>query len=170
VLGRIPTFDNLRERNLIVINRCCLCKSDGETVDHLLLHCEVACSLWYAIFSRFGLSWVMPRSVVDLFAWWWMGVRSQSAIVWKMFLLCLMWCLWFERNARCFEESERPLGELTTFFFHTLFTWTAAWLAPLVISYPYFLFCFLLLFRCYLVYFLCTRVAPLCSFWYIQHY
>ena len=60
VLGRIPTFDNLRKRNLIVINRCCLCKLDGETVDHLLLQCEIACSLWYAIFSYFGLSWVMP--------------------------------------------------------------------------------------------------------------
>jgi hypothetical protein len=44
----------------------------GETIDHLLLHCEnIACSLWYAIFSWFGLLWVMPNSVVGLFACWW---------------------------------------------------------------------------------------------------
>ena len=45
VLGKILTIDNLRKRNLIVINRCCLCKLDGETIDHLLLHCEIACFL-----------------------------------------------------------------------------------------------------------------------------
>jgi hypothetical protein len=41
---------------LLVVNQCCLCKLNGESVNHLLLHCEVACSLWNAIFRRFGLS------------------------------------------------------------------------------------------------------------------
>ena len=68
VLGNILTFDNLRKGNLIVINKCCLCKLYGETIDYLLLHCEIACSLWYAIFNCFRLLWVMPNSVVGLFA------------------------------------------------------------------------------------------------------
>ena len=68
VLGKILTIDNLKKRNLIVINRCCLCKSDGETINHLLLYCEIDCSLWYALFSWFGLSWVMPSNVAGLFA------------------------------------------------------------------------------------------------------
>jgi hypothetical protein len=38
-----------------VVNRCWLCKSDGESVDHLLLHCGVANALWNVIFSWFGL-------------------------------------------------------------------------------------------------------------------
>ena len=53
--GKIPTIDNLRRRGMIVINRYWLCESDGESVDHLLLHCGVANALWSAIFSRFGL-------------------------------------------------------------------------------------------------------------------
>jgi hypothetical protein len=125
-----------------VINRCCLCKEDGETIDHLLLHCEIARSLWYARFSWFGLSWVMPSKVGGLFACWWLGGHSQSAVVWKMVLLCLVWCLWLERNARCFEDSERSLEEHMAFFFYMLFTWTAVWLAPLVISYLDFLVLF----------------------------
>jgi hypothetical protein len=68
VLGKVLTLDNLRKRQLTMINRCCMCKSDGETVDHLFLHCEVARALLYAIFSCFGLNWVMPKRVVDLFA------------------------------------------------------------------------------------------------------
>jgi hypothetical protein len=47
-------------------------------VDHLLIHCEVACSLWNAIFSRFEMSWVMSNQVVDLFACWWLGVSSHG--------------------------------------------------------------------------------------------
>jgi hypothetical protein len=44
-LGKIFTLDNLRKRHVIVIDRCCLCKMNGEFVDHLLLHCEIARAL-----------------------------------------------------------------------------------------------------------------------------
>jgi hypothetical protein len=44
-LGKILTLDNLRKRHVIVIDRCCMCKMNGETVNYLLLHCEVACVL-----------------------------------------------------------------------------------------------------------------------------
>ena len=86
VLGKVLILDNLRKRQLIMINRC-LYKSDGETVE-ILLHCEVASALWYAFFSRFGLSWVMSNNVADLFACWWTGGCFRSAMVWKMVSLC----------------------------------------------------------------------------------
>jgi hypothetical protein len=56
-------------------------QDDGEMVDHLLLHCEVARVLWNATFSRFSLSWAIHLLVVDLFTCWWTGGRSRSAIV-----------------------------------------------------------------------------------------
>lgn len=80
VLGKILTLNNLKKRRVIVIDRCCMCKMNGESVDHLILHCKVARALWNAIFSRFSLSWVMHLQVVDLFACWWTGGRSRSAI------------------------------------------------------------------------------------------
>jgi hypothetical protein len=43
-----------------------LMQEEWESVDHLLLHCNVVSAIWGAFFSRFGLSWVMLRSVVDL--------------------------------------------------------------------------------------------------------
>jgi hypothetical protein len=51
-----------------VIDRCCMYKMNRESVDHLLIHCEVADALWDTIFSRLSLSWVMPLRVIDLFA------------------------------------------------------------------------------------------------------
>lgn len=41
-LGKILTTDNLRKRGLIIIDWCCMCRKGGESVDHLLLHCELA--------------------------------------------------------------------------------------------------------------------------------
>jgi predicted DNA-binding protein with PD1-like motif len=45
-LGKILTMDNLRKWHIIVVDWCCLCKKNGETVGGLLLHCEVACAIW----------------------------------------------------------------------------------------------------------------------------
>jgi hypothetical protein len=66
--GKILTVDNLRRRGMVVVNRCWLCESDGESVDHLLLHYGAARALWNAFFDRFGLCWVMPCSVKELLA------------------------------------------------------------------------------------------------------
>jgi hypothetical protein len=77
---------------MVVINRCFMCKKDGESVDHLLLHCEVAHALWCNIFSRLGLSWVMPSSVLDLCACWCSSSRARSAVVWKI-VPCIFWSI-----------------------------------------------------------------------------
>jgi hypothetical protein len=72
--GKILTLDNLRKRNIVLVNRCGMCKKKKEeSIDHLLLHCESAQFLWNAFFSCFGLAWVMPRGVVDLLHCWWSG-------------------------------------------------------------------------------------------------
>jgi hypothetical protein len=123
-LGKALTIDNLRKRGLILQNWCCLCQSDGESVDHLFLHCSMATDMWSMVFGLFGVEWVMPRTVMDLFSCW-MGQLGQhdSVLVWKMVPHCLIWCLWHERNTRHFEDSERHIHELKLFFFHTLFDW-----------------------------------------------
>jgi hypothetical protein len=53
--GKILTMDNLKKRHVIVVDRCYRCKGNGESMDHLLLHCDVAYVIWMAFFSRFGL-------------------------------------------------------------------------------------------------------------------
>jgi len=47
--------------------------------------------------------------------------------------------LWRERNDRQFEDKERTIEELISFFFHFLYSWSAAYLAPLVFSFNDFL-------------------------------
>jgi hypothetical protein len=87
-----------------------------------------------------GLSWVMHDIVVDLFACWWTSCSTQSVVVWKMVPSCLLWHLWRERNDRSFENRERKLAAVESFFFFILYTWTAAFMAPLMLSF-YNFFC-----------------------------
>jgi hypothetical protein len=42
VLGKILTHDNLRNMNVVVIEWFFICKKSGESIEHLLLHCQVA--------------------------------------------------------------------------------------------------------------------------------
>jgi hypothetical protein len=45
-------------------------------------------------------------------------------------------------NDRCFEDCKTTLEELKSLFFNTLYLWTTAYVAHLVISYYDFLFLF----------------------------
>jgi hypothetical protein len=45
-----------------------MCKHNGESPNHLLLHCETTQSLWSMVFCLFRVVWVMPSSVVELMA------------------------------------------------------------------------------------------------------
>jgi hypothetical protein len=121
-LGRILTIDNLRKRRVLIIDWCCMCKSDGESVNHLLLHCPLAQDLWNLVFTLFGVSKVMPRGVEDLFACW-SGTRGNLAAgaIWKAVPHCLMWCLWRERNSLTFSGEEQSVPMLK-FSFCKLFS------------------------------------------------
>ena len=66
----ILTLDNLMLRGCPLANRCCMCCCDGESVDHLLLHCPVTHTLWTFMFQAFGIHWIMPRSVTGLLSCW----------------------------------------------------------------------------------------------------
>jgi hypothetical protein len=85
------------------------------------------------------MSLVMLRRVIDLFACWWKFGRPRSAVIWKMVPICIFWCVWKERNLRCFEDLESSMEDLLTSFFHMLYLWTMAFWSPLSISFADFL-------------------------------
>ena len=117
-LGKILTIGNLRRRSLILVDWCCMCKESGEIPDHLMLHCKVARELWDMVFGLFGVHWVMPRTVLDLFSSW-QGrfERRRNAVIWRVIPHRVFWCLWRERNAHHFEDTKRTIPDLKLHFF-----------------------------------------------------
>jgi hypothetical protein len=139
-LGKILTHDNLRKRSVVVIEWCCTCKKSGESIEYLLLHCKVACNLWSYILTLFGVEWVMPRRMMELLTSWGalFGYGSTKE-VWRLDPLCIMWCIWQERNARHFEDVETSMLELWKRLLNKLYIWITAHHSLNVFTYADFL-------------------------------
>ena len=68
-LGKILTLN--RYKGVPVRDWGYMRKRSGESVNHLLLiHCPIAFELRSMVWILFGVIWVMPQSVVDLFTSW----------------------------------------------------------------------------------------------------
>ena len=122
--GKILTTDNLRGRGIAVMDWCCSCKAINESVNHLFLHCPMAHELGTLIFFLFGISWVLPSSVADLFARWKGNLGTQATgEIWKSIPLCLMGHIWKERNKHTIEGTEWLVQEVKFLLLRSLFEW-----------------------------------------------
>ena len=73
---------------------------------------------------------------------------------------CLMWCIWKERNSRCFEDNEHSMPNLKLLFFRTLLDWFSVGETILFLFFWIFLIYVIFVFDMYTpVYFLCTWVS-----------
>ena len=124
-LGTILTIDNLCKKKALILDWCYMCKSNGESVDHLLLHCPIVYELWSMVFILFGIHWAMPKIVVELLACWQGNFgHHRYGVIWMAVPHCLMmWCIWRERNNWCFADFKRTIANLKLFFFKTLSDW-----------------------------------------------
>ena len=119
--GTVLTIDNLHKKKVLILDWCYMCKSNGESVDLLLQHCPIVYELWSMVFTLFGTYWAMPNTMVELLACWQGNFsRHRNGVIWMAVPYCLMWCIWRERNNRCFEDFERTIADLKLFFFKTL--------------------------------------------------
>ena len=114
-------------RGCILVNRCCMCHRNEEVVDHLLLHCPIAHSLWAYMFQIFGTQWVMPGSVESLVYCWSFWLGKFNSDIWNMVPGYLIWIVWMERNWRPFEDTEKSLVQLQALCQKTLFDWSRCW-------------------------------------------
>ena len=54
-VGEKLTLDNLQKRGRSLVHRCYLCKLEGKSIYHILLHCYKARILWHILFSLFNV-------------------------------------------------------------------------------------------------------------------
>nr|XP_033510409.1 uncharacterized protein LOC104090014 isoform X2 [Nicotiana tomentosiformis] len=122
--GACVTQGNLIKRNITLVNRCYMCQQQSESVNHLFLHCSVAKEIWNFFYTIFGLKWVMPQSTKQAFeSWYFWRVGKSIRKIWKMVPAAIFWCIWKERNRRCFDGISTPLYSLKAACLVNLFSW-----------------------------------------------
>ena len=94
--GNFLGWINLRCRNMVVVGWCCMCKMDGESVDHLLLHCLckrllVSCvlSLWSTVGYASKGDWIVG-TLGGAFG------RHRNGYIWNAIPLYVLWTIWRE--------------------------------------------------------------------------
>lgn len=103
-------MDNLHKHNITIVNGCLMCLQDAETVDHLLLCCEVAQFLWNWILSWFDCSWVSQNSMGAFYHTWLLGVGSaKGRIMWKASFLVVISGLFGKRGTLGVLKGFLPL-------------------------------------------------------------
>ncbi|RVX11717.1 putative ribonuclease H protein [Vitis vinifera] len=110
--GKVNTNDKLQLRRpykALCPQWCILCKGNGESIDHLFLHCPVTIGLWHKLFNLVGVIWVPPRSIEDMLVISFKGLGNsvRGKILWQIACLTLIWMVWQERNNRIFEDKGR---------------------------------------------------------------
>jgi hypothetical protein len=69
----------------------------------------------------------MPRTMLALLTSWGASIgfgRVKEA--WWLAPLCLLWCIWQERNARLFEDVKTSMVELQKRLLNMLYFWIAS--------------------------------------------
>ena len=66
---------------------------NSESVDHVLLHCPMAHSIWAYVFRISNIYWVMPARVFDVLLCWERKFKDPLAkAIWNMVPSCVWWC------------------------------------------------------------------------------
>ena len=115
--GKINTCDMVQRRNphsALSPSWCILCRNDGKTLDHLMLHCEVASILWKILLKEAGFLWVFPVHCQSLMVEDMLGLGSNKKVevLWRCMVLSLLWTIRMARNSRIFKERSMELIDI----------------------------------------------------------
>ncbi|KAF5761365.1 putative RNA-directed DNA polymerase [Helianthus annuus] len=111
---RIPTREALCRRNIRVDdNRCPLCNSEVETVDHLFSACGVSAVIWQKIQVWCNSSILFTFSFRDILEVHnWVGLEGHKKEVFHGIAIIACWRIWKARNALVFEGKPFVINEV----------------------------------------------------------
>ena len=124
MLDRLPSRVNLETRGVIMsCNLCPLCRKEMETLQHLLITCEVAQRLWIKCDSWAGIT-SARNNVIHFCNFTIIGMSNKANGVWKGMWLSLAKEIWNYRIKIIFNSGQ--VDEIEIFATTQLHAWTWA--------------------------------------------
>jgi len=105
---RVLTWDNLCRRGWQGPGLCSLCLSEGETIEHLFIHCRFTRNLWNNIFSSLHIVWSWDLMSIKECLLNWYDLNQTH----KTLLIFICWGIWKCRN-HMICDGHKP-NEVTT--------------------------------------------------------
>jgi len=92
-MDRMPSRLNLAKRGInIQCNLYPLCMKEEETIQHLLMYCEVSQIVWDNCDRWVGLTSVRNNDIINHFRnFYAIGLSKKANIVWKEMWLTIVW-------------------------------------------------------------------------------
>ncbi|XP_057872052.1 uncharacterized protein LOC131078394 [Cryptomeria japonica] len=104
---RIITSDRLKSISIAGPSRCCFCKKEEESAEHLLYSCSYSRQFWDWLQLKLQNYMVYNSTFKDfIFAWPTGGKFSKWGSLWITSPSMVVWHMWKERNKRIFMEEE----------------------------------------------------------------
>jgi hypothetical protein len=126
---RCWTADRLAKRGLPSLQVYSLCKTVGETLKHLSLHCPFALQVWSGTDAQIDLDIGLPTAEQDIGDCWTSIVDAMPIARRKeanSIIMLVLRSIWLERNARVFDGKEQPTALLTQSIVDEWRSWVAA--------------------------------------------
>lgn len=74
-----------------------MCEQEIEVNNHLFIHCQTATNLWNMSLCIPRVSWVMPKTTLELLnSWPGIGNRGRKEEWWMTIPTCKWWTIWKE--------------------------------------------------------------------------
>ncbi|GJT62657.1 RNA-directed DNA polymerase, eukaryota, reverse transcriptase zinc-binding domain protein [Tanacetum coccineum] len=125
LLNKLPTRMNLMNRGITMqSNQCGICDTWDETVNHLMLHCDLDRDVWALIGRWWTLDFLSVLSIRDLMSW---VDDTRPHILAKKVLHVVVgtttWSIWNFRNQNVFQEEKPKKALLFDSIVSTSFFW-----------------------------------------------
>eukprot|EP00253_Pinus_taeda_P021290 PITA_21290 len=107
--NKILTWDRIQKKGFNGPSRCCLCNSEGETRNHLLINCPFAKTLWINTKRTFGKPENAPSEFNEVVFQWNKEIFQCKVVrrAWDLISGFVLWMIWKERNRRIFQNTAK---------------------------------------------------------------
>lgn len=113
VQSRLKTRELLQTKGMNIPTDCVLCDNGVDSCNHLFFQCQYSKLIWKKVLALVGIHWNLHTWNLEL-QWLRLRCKGRSRIskLIHLSLLCTVYSIWMERNARIFSQQSKDVNGL----------------------------------------------------------